>query len=313
MLLHLKKVCSSILIIIALLPTAAWGVPLQETGNSSVWQSSVEAIETASEERQLEVHFIDVEQGDSIFIKFPNGKTMLVDAGDRKAGEKVVEYLKRAGVSTIDQVVATHPDIDHIGGFLEVFTHIGVKKLLDSGKTYTTDTYAEYLKLVALNEIPTQVAEEGQQLYLDPDVKVQVLHVNRNEKENNPASIVLKLSYGDMDVLLTSDTEEKNEKRLIKRYDVQAEILKVAHHGSATSNSQAFVDAVNPEAAVFSYDQANDYGHPVPKVVARLYHLGTALYSTAESGDIVASIDEDGYVIDADPYDPGFAPGPDEE
>ncbi|MFG6119809.1 ComEC/Rec2 family competence protein [Thalassobacillus sp. B23F22_16] len=270
-------------------------------------------LEAAVEEQHLEVHFIDVEQGDSIYIKFPNGKTMLVDAGDRNAGKKVVQYLENQGVTVIDQVVSTHPDIDHIGGFLEVFTKMHVTRLLDSGKTHTTDTYAEYLKLIALRQIPFKVAEEGQKLQLDPEVEVKVLHVDREAEKNNPASIVLKVSYGEIDVLLTSDTDVKNEKKLIERYDLRSEILKVAHHGSATSNSQAFVDAVNPEAAVFSYDQANDYGHPVNKVVARLYHLGTALYSTAESGDIVVSIDTDGYEIEADPYDPGFKPGPKQE
>lgn len=269
-----------------------------------------ETIATTAKNGKLEVHFIDVSQGDSIFVRFPNGKTMLVDGGDREAGKKVASYLKKAGVSKIDQVVATHPDIDHIGGLLEVLDEFKVKKVLDSGKTHTTDTYAAYLKIIAAKEIPFHIAKERQKLKLDSDVKVQVLHVDRNEEENNPASIVLKLTYGEMDILLASDTETKNEKEMMKRYDVRSEILKVAHHGSFTSNSQAFIDRVNPEAAILSYDKNNDYGHPVSKVVARFYHLGTTLYSTAEAGDIVVTVTKQEYEIDADPYMPKFKPGP---
>lgn len=252
-------------------------------------------------QKELQVHFIDVGQGDSILIKTENGKTMLIDGGKRSAGDKVVSYLRSQGVSTIDIMVATHPDADHIGGLIDVLEQLEVKKVLDSGKSHTTETYLEYLTLIDEKEIPFEVAKEGSFVEFDNQVQVQVLNGLNEGNDNNESSVVLKVTQGTIDFLLTGDASVANEADMVRKYNVEAEVLKVGHHGSDTSTSQAFVNAVRPKAAILSYGE-NNYGHPDSSVVSRLKNAGATLYSTYESGDIVVKTDGKTFDVSAKPW-----------
>ncbi|KKB34158.1 S-layer homology domain-containing protein [Bacillus thermotolerans] len=260
----------------------------------------------------MAVHFIDVGQGDSIFIQTPSGKTILIDGGKRSAGEKVVSYLKQAGVDSIDVMVATHPDADHIGGLIDVLETIPVKKVLDSGKAHTTETYYEYLSLIDQKNIPFEVPETGQELAIDPELKVQVLNSgDRSSSDNNKNSIVLKVTYDEVSFLLTGDATVDIEEDMITAFDLKSTILKAGHHGANTSTSQAFVNEVQPEVSILSYGQGNSYGHPTGEVVNRLQAAGSEVYSTAESGDIVVETDGQSYAVSAEPWEgPGPIPGP---
>ncbi|WP_061808952.1 S-layer homology domain-containing protein [Rossellomorea vietnamensis] len=233
-------------------------------------------------------HFIDVGQGDSTLLTLTNGKTILIDGGRQSAGEKVVSYLKQAGVDSIDLVVATHPDADHIGGLLDVLKDIPVKKVLDSGKAHTSHTYLDYLNLVDQKNIPFEVAKTGQSIDLDSNVQIKVLHADENASDNNDASIVLRATNGCSSVLLTADAGHGIEDEMIRNADVQSTVLRTGHHGSDTSTSKSFVEAVNPSAAILSYGE-NSYGHPDPKVLQSLKDAGSEIYSTYEMGDIVAN------------------------
>ncbi|MFK2827208.1 S-layer homology domain-containing protein [Bacillus sp. B190/17] len=261
--------------------------------------------------KEMFAHFIDVDQGDSILIQTPNGKTILVDGGKRSAGEKVVAYLKKAGVTSIDVVVATHPDADHIGGLINVLQSIPVKKVLDSGKVHTTETYHEFLSLIDTKNIAFEVPKTGQALSIDPALKVQVLNSgDRNASDNNENSIVLKLTYGGVSYLLTGDADVKVEEDMITKFDVKSTILKAGHHGAKTSTSQAFVNAVKPAVTILSYGKDNSYGHPTDEVVSRLKAAGSKLYSTAESGDIVVKTDGKTYSVLAKPWQGTITPAP---
>ncbi|MGX2959504.1 S-layer homology domain-containing protein [Peribacillus sp. JNUCC 23] len=253
--------------------------------------------------KEMFTHFIDVGQGDSILVQTPNGKTILIDGGKRSAGDKVVAYLKKAGVTSIDVLVATHPDADHIGGLISVLESIPVKKVLDSGKTHTTDTYYEYLSLIDTKNISYEVPTTGQNLAIDSSVKVQVLNSgDQNASDNNDNSIVLKLTYGGISFLLTGDAGIDIENKMISKFDLKSTILKAGHHGAKTSTSQAFVNAVKPEVTILSYGKDNSYGHPVSEVVSRLKAAGSKLYSTAESGDIAVKTDGKGYTVFSTPW-----------
>lgn len=249
----------------------------------------------------LEVHAIDVGQGDSIFIEYPNGKTMLIDGGEPSAGEEIVQYLKRAGITTIDQVIATHPDFDHIGGLIPVLETFDVNRVIDSGQTHTTDTYEDYISVIEEKNIPIVSPEEGAFLEMHPVVKTQVLNKEDPSAENNAGSLVFKLSYGEMDVLLTGDAGEEEEKEMVEEFDVEAEILKVGHHGSTSSTTEAFIEEVDPEAGILSYGEDNPYGHPADSVLDTLE--GTDLYSTAAQGDILFTITEEDYKVNLEPWD----------
>lgn len=245
----------------------------------------------------MAVTFLDVGQGDSVLIQTPAGKTILYDGGRKSAGEKIVSYLAKAGITSVDLLVASHPDADHIGGFIPVMQKVNVKKILDSGKTHTTQTYLDYLSLIDQKNIPFEVAKEGQLINLDSNLKIQILNSTNSSSDNNESSIVLKITHGNVNYLLTGDATVKNELEMIKKYNVKADILKVGHHGANTSTSQEFVNAVKPKVAVLSYGKGNQYGHPTSAVVSRIKASGAKLYHTALSGNITIKSNGNTYKV----------------
>ncbi|WP_188456828.1 ComEC/Rec2 family competence protein [Virgibacillus oceani] len=256
-------------------------------------------------DESMKVHFIDVGQGDSILIETPNDKTILIDGGPPKSGKLVVEFLKKHHVKNIDLLIATHPDIDHIGGLVAVMKSIDVDRIIDSGKLHTTNTFAKYIDQIIKNDIHVDVAKRDDIIDLDPLVKIRILNTHNGKKNNNQSSIVLKLSYGEIDFLLMGDSERKQEKRLIKTNEIQSEILKVGHHGSKTSTSLPFVDLIKPQIAILTYSKTNKYGHPVDRVIHNLQKVNAHIYSTAVFGNITITTDGKGYFVitEKDPMD----------
>ncbi|MCM3616480.1 MBL fold metallo-hydrolase [Sutcliffiella horikoshii] len=246
---------------------------------------------TAEQKAPLLAHFIDVGQGDSILLQTPNGSNILIDTGPKKSAKQLLSYLKKINVTSIDLLVITHPDFDHIGGIPSLLEKIPVKKILDSGKAHTTLTFIQYKQYVWNNIVPVQYAKEKMSLQIDPDIKIKVLNSGSEEKETNNASIVLHLTYGDIKYLLMGDTEEEEEKRLSRKYNLESTILKVAHHGSNSSSTASFLKDVQPKIAVISAGRDNDFHHPHLPVINRLIESGADIYNTAESETIVFSTD----------------------
>ncbi|MGM0942527.1 MAG: ComEC/Rec2 family competence protein [Bacillota bacterium] len=245
----------------------------------------------------MQMHFIDVGQGDSMLIKTPANKHILIDGGPPDAGKRVVKYLKKQGVNKIDLLVATHPDVDHIGGLPYVMKHIKVAKILDSGKLHTTRMYAKYIQEIRKQAIPVKVAKLHEKLLVDPLLSIQVLNTYGKSKNNNQSSIALKVSYKEVDFLLMSDVEMEQEKEIMKNIEIDAEILKVAHHGSNTSTSLRFLKAVSPQTAILTYSKENDYGHPVNRVIKNLYKVNANIYSTGALGNLVIRTDGEDYLV----------------
>ncbi|MDM5230328.1 MBL fold metallo-hydrolase [Lysinibacillus pakistanensis] len=247
--------------------------------------------------QKMRVHFLDVGQGDSIFIESANGKTMLVDGGVKGAGQQVVSYLKELGINKLDIVVATHPDADHIGGLIPVLqSSIDIGQFYDSGKVHTSQTFEEMLTLIDTKNIPYHVPTTGENIAFDDDLTVKVLNANEHATDNNDASIVLKMVYGNVSFLLTGDAGIALEKDMLQN-DVQATVLKAGHHGSNTSSSEKFIQAVHPEVTVLSYGEGNKYGHPHAEVVERLQAVGSKIYATAEAGTVIVSTDGVNYDV----------------
>lgn len=236
--------------------------------------------------RPLQIIFFNVGQGDSIFVKLPNGKSLLIDGGDVEHGSVVIKKLKKLRVKTIDLMVSTHPDIDHIGGLLKVIGRIKVKKIVESGKSYSSHTYYLFKKEAYQNNIPIETAKSGSVINLDHNIKINILNSNIKSESNNDSSVVLKITYKEISILLTGDIEKKTEKRLSKSENLKAQVVKIPHHGSSTSTSEAFITAVNPRVAIISYDRFNLFGHPHRSVVKRLKRLGVKVYTTAENDDV---------------------------
>ena len=246
---------------------------------------------------EMRVHFMNVGQGDSILIQSPNGKAMLVDGGIKGEGDTVVAYIREQGVSELDYVVATHPDADHIGGLIAVLESVPINNFIDSGKVHTSQTYEQMITLVVDKNIPYIVPTIGQQIVLDDELNITVLNADESASDNNEASIVLKVSYGDVSFLLTGDAGIEMEQQMIATQNVQATILKAGHHGSNTSSSPAFIEAVSPEATILSYGPDNKYGHPHVEVIESLQAVGSKIYGTAEEGHIVVTTDGKSYSV----------------
>lgn len=230
---------------------------------------------------KLTVTFLKVGQGDATLIVLPNGRTILVDGGPHEAGEAIIHKLIEKRMKQLDLVVSTHPDMDHIGGLISVIQQIPVTMVLDSGKHYYSLTYHMYVKSVRKRNIPFIYAREGQFLPLDPNVSIQVLNNGKGKNGNNESSIVLKIRYKKADFLLMGDADTKTEKNIMNTYDVHADVLKVGHHGSYTSSGKDFLQKVNPQFVVISYEKGNPYGHPHRSVMKRLHRYGTQIYTTA--------------------------------
>lgn len=255
-----------------------------------------------SGDAELAVHFIDVGQGDGIYVEAKDGSNMLVDAGTKGAGRNIVTYLNERGVQHLDYVVATHPDADHIGGIVPVLENMAVVNFIDSGKEHTSQTFENMLMLIASHDVDYHVPSIGETFNLSDKVKVEVLYADEHASDNNDASIVLRVSYGDVSFLLTGDAGVGIEKKMLGAgTDVQATILKAGHHGSNTSSSPEFIDAVKPEAVILSYGEGNKYGHPHKEVTDTLRSRDIKMYSTAEIGTIVVETDGINYQVEGKP------------
>jgi competence protein ComEC len=249
----------------------------------------------------LTVTFIDVGQGDSILIRTPSGKTMLVDGGERSAGNEVVRVLREKGIQRLNVMVGTHPHADHVGGLIRVLQKLPVDVVYDSAKPYSSKTYEDYLRLIYDKDIPFHAARAGDEIFIDDSVKVSVLwppHTDAGDLfhiENlsvNDASVMLYVSFGDSTLLLTGDAETMVEKELIRKGSVpEAQVLKIAHHGSATSSSDAFLNAVRPEIAVICVGADNTYGYPHRETVKSLTGIGCEILRTDIHGTIVLQSD----------------------
>ncbi len=236
----------------------------------------------------LTVSFLNVGQGDAIFIEAPNKKQILVDGGGdatilRELGE-VMPFYDRS----IDIVVASHPDKDHIGGLVDVVQNFSVDQIIRSGVDSDTSTYKLFNSLIVRKDIDEHIAKRGMRIYIDEELGIyaDVLHpaydVSRvNDK--NDASIVLRIVYGDTEFLLTGDASVRIEKELITKGDAQeirSDVLKLGHHGSKTSSNIEFLQAVKPELAIVSAGCDNRYGHPHSEVVDRVEKLGIIIMET---------------------------------
>ena len=245
------------------------------------------------------VHFIDVDQGDAIYIKTPS-QNILIDAGER--GNIVVDYLTKLNVTSLDLVIGTHPHDDHIGGLINVFQHIKVKEVIDPGIVHTSRTFEDYLTLIDEKGIKFTEGRAGMKRKLDDNTLLEILHpTTPNSGDLNGSSIVTKLTFGDMSFLFTGDADTSSEKEILSLgYDVRSTILKVGHHGSSASTSDDFLDAVSPEAVIIMCGTDNSYGHPHKETMEKLNDSDIAIYRTDIDGNIVVSTDGQTYEVTHD-------------
>ncbi|NLM52842.1 MAG: MBL fold metallo-hydrolase [Firmicutes bacterium] len=251
---------------------------------------------------RLQVHFIDVGQGDAIFVQTEQ-QNVLIDAGER--GKTVVNYLKNLGVAEIDLVIGTHPHADHIGGLIDVLQAFPVKEVIDPGVVHTTKTFEAYLTLIDEKNIKFTEGRAGLSRTLAPNINLEILHPTSPSGDNlNNASLVTRIICGQIAFLFTGDIESDAEKEILGRKgSLSSTVLKIAHHGSRTSTSTAFLNAVSPEVAVIMAGSGNTYGHPHAEILQRLTEAQVKIYRTDLHGTIVITTDGQDYKINIkEPY-----------
>lgn len=275
------------------------------TSQSSVTATTTSSLPTVSDTPTgtalptgtVQVHFIDVGQGDAILIQAPDGKTMLIDGGEADSG--ALQYLQSKGITKLDVVVATHPHADHIGGLAEILNTIPTTRVVTSGQMHTTRTFERFLDAIAAARAEYVEVKRGDTIRLG-DLVFSVLNpVSAAGDDLNNGSVVLRLVYGNVSFLLTGDAEKEAESAMsVSSFSpVQATILKVGHHGSRTSSSRAFLDLVKPEVAVYSAGKGNSYGHPHPETITALKAVGAKIYGTDVNGTITVNTDGKAYSV----------------
>lgn len=251
---------------------------------------------------------LEVGQGASVVVITPDGRTLVADAGrsQTRAEEYIIPYLREHGVERIDYLVATNPDQDHIGGMPRILELMPIGTWVDPVVPTTNQTYARSLELVDELGIDVLSARNGGTLDLGPDVTARVLWpeepllMDGSEASHNDNSIVIQITHGDVTFLITGDIEENAEAALIERDEdetLQSDVLVVPHHGSRTSSSAEFLDAVSPSVAIIPVGFENQYGHPHDEVVQRLRFRSARIYRTDLDGAIEVRSDGDQYQI----------------
>ena len=246
---------------------------------------------------KLKVHYIDVGQGDSEFIELPNGKTILIDAGNPENGQQIVGYIKNLGHSKIDYLVATHPHADHIGGMAAVINSFNIGSFYAPKVTTTTQTYKSLISALQSKKLGIHVAKAGTNMFKAGNLSADIIApVSISGDDLNQYSAVIMLTYGDNRFLFTGDAGEPSESQITA--DVKADVLKVGHHGSSTSTSQAFLNKVKPKYAVIEVGTGNSYGHPTAATLSKLQAIGATIYRTDKDGTIIFTSDSHTITVD---------------
>ncbi|MEM2964344.1 MAG: ComEC/Rec2 family competence protein [Candidatus Bathyarchaeia archaeon] len=259
----------------------------------------------------LRVYFLDVGQGDSTLIMFPSGASMLIDGGERAEGAKVADFLSSMGLTSLDVVVATHPHADHIGGLVTVLELFKVGLVIDSGQITSTKTFEDYLNIIDKKNIAFKIGGEGDSLELDPSVRVSILSppsslYTGTGFDLDANSLVIKMVYGQVSFLFTGDVGSEVESHLT-RFNIDVDVLKVAHHGSVAGTSRRFLQATTPLVALISVGAENPYGHPDQETLSRLASAGAAVYRTDRHGTVTVSTDGDSFLVSTEKMAPAQA------
>ncbi|EOU1755106.1 ComEC/Rec2 family competence protein [Clostridium perfringens] len=275
-----KKIISSIIGIIVILLAGYFGIDL--TQDSKVPKDS-----------KLMISYMDVGQGDAAYIKV-NGNDILIDAGPRSNSKELLEQLKAKNIDDFELVIATHPHEDHIGGMVDVFKEYEVKAFYSPKITHTTKTYENLVKAVKDEGLKTKELKGGMVIDLGEGAKFEVFTPQKSEYEElNDYSPIMKLSFGDTSYLFTGDAEKLAEEEALAKYktSLDSDIIKFGHHGSSSSSSNAFIEAVSPKYGIISCAKDNKYGHPHRETLDIIKKYNIKTFRTDTDGEIILTSD----------------------
>lgn len=262
------------------------GEDAEPTDNNAGYEQTV----TAEGSSGLEVHFIDVEQGDATLIK-ADGHAMLIDSGENDKGTAVQLYLKKQGVEQLDYLILTHTDSDHIGGADVIISKLDIGQIFLSDFKKDNTTYRELMDSMKYKNMTYSTPEVGAEYELGGAV-FTIIAPNDTYEDPNNSSIALILDYGENSFLFSGDCEEEAEQDILANgMNLDVDVYQVGHHGSRNASTEEFLDAMSPEYAVISCAEGNSYGHPHAKTLNNLRARKIRVFRTDEQGSIVAYSD----------------------
>ena len=238
----------------------------------------------------LKVHYLDVGQGDSIFIELPNNETMLIDAAESYQSENIINYLKNLNYQKIDYVIGTHPHTDHIGGLKDIINTFEIGKIYMPKVVSTTKTYENLLMTIKEKNLKINTAKAGTSIIDTDALKINILAPNNSTyTELNNYSVVTKITYGTTKFLFMGDAEKLSENEI--KENVTADVIKIGHHGSNTSSSIDFIKKVNAKYGIISVGLNNKYNLPKEETITNWENSRTKIYLTSTNGTITAISD----------------------
>lgn len=244
----------------------------------------------------MKIHFIDVGQGDCTFVDMGD-KEALVDCGEWEYSEDVIDYISQYVDGSLDLVIATHPDSDHIGGMMYIFEHFQVDMLIDSGAVKDTVTYFNYADAANSEPDCERIGDDDMYLEWSEDAGIRIIETGDEDEDPNELSVIAQVEYGDVKVLLTGDMGRSTERNNLYKFD-KVQVLKAGHHGSSKSTCEEFLDVTRPDFVIISAGAGNSYGHPHVETMDRLDDIGATVYQTMNSGTIVMKTDGSTYSFD---------------
>ena len=304
-----ETLITTAIVLIILIATSIKNIVLENQVTQQEGNSNVEVYQNNSTNEgvvgELILTMIDVGQADC-FLFIQNEEIALVDCGTRSTGKDAVDYLKNIGITKLDYVFGTHPHDDHMGGMYDIITNFEVGKIIipKVEEDITTNWYIKLMEELQNGDYVVEYPQVGASYYLgDATMKVIGPISDANGNTNN-YSTVMKVSFGEMDIIMTGDAEtEVEEEILVSNADLDAEILKVGHHGSDTSSSEEFLDAISPDYALISTKVGNKYEHPIKSTMDHLKERNIKVYRTDENGTVVATITSNGVSFNCQPGD----------
>ncbi|MGL4763243.1 MAG: ComEC/Rec2 family competence protein [Sarcina sp.] len=235
----------------------------------------------------LEVHFIDIGQGDSTLIKF-NSKILLIDSGPNSSEEKLITYLKKNNVTTIDYLIATHPHEDHIGNIDAILKNFNIKKFFSPKVLYKSKDFTNMISTLNKEnlDIVTLNPNLSHDILISEDIHLEIFSPAKTYENINNYSPIIKLTYFNNSFLFTGDAEKEAEASVLSS-NIDSDVLKVGHHGSSSSSSMEFLEKVTPSISVISCGIDNSFNHPHKQTLENLEEIQSQIFRTDEDGSII--------------------------